>query len=181
MEKKKEIISKTAELLSLADGNTEITTRRIAENAGINPAMVNYYFGSKDGLLKEAISAMSGGHSTDAVHEQGGSRKAMFDLLIRACDSSNQCARFGLRQDIASFSGDAFEISSKLIEMKGIHDREVPDEEDAAAVFKTVCFLMTASADPEGFAVYSGMDIRVKGQLRLLVSKQLDALLGDVL
>jgi len=180
-EKMKEIIYKTAELLSSADSGTDITTRNIAENAGINPAMVNYYFGSKDNLLKEAFSAMEGDHPVGVPGDRDGSRKAMFDRLVKVCVTSIQYAKFGLSNNTASFSKDALETSAKLIEMKRLHDGAAPDENDTDLIFKTVCFLMTASADPEGFAEYSGIDIRERSQLRLLVSKQLDIILGDAL
>jgi AcrR family transcriptional regulator len=35
-----------------------VTTRRIAERAGVNNALIHYYFGTKDALLLEAASAM---------------------------------------------------------------------------------------------------------------------------
>jgi AcrR family transcriptional regulator len=177
-DKKKEIVQKTAELLSSGDG--EITTRKIADNAGINPAMVNYYFGSKDDLLKAAVAVMSGDRSVEMPHEQEASRKAMFDILVRKCDATINYSKYGLNKDAASFSNDALALSSKLFEIKKAIGGKASDE-DASLIFKTVCFLMAASSDPNGFMGYSGIDVRVKGQLRLLVSKQLDILLGDAL
>ena len=179
--KMKEIVYKTAELLSSADNGTEITTRKIAENAGINPAMVNYYFGSKDNLLKAAVSAMEGDHSTDAAHDQDGSRKAMFDLLIKMCGTYILYSKLGLNSDTASFSKDVLEASSKLIEMKKVYSGTRSDEKGVESALKIVCFLMTASANPEGFAKCSGIDVQSKNQLKLLVSKQLDILLGEAL
>ena len=181
IDKKKEIVSKTAELLASSDGVIDITTRRIAENAGVNPAMVNYYFGSKDDLLKAAISELNGDRYTDIPHSQDGSRKAMFDHLVRMCESTIQCSEYGLSKDSVLFSKDAYDTSSKLIEMKRLHDGRMPTTEDAETIFKIVCFLMTAAADPEGFTILSGTDIRVKSQLKLLVSRQLDIVLGDIL
>ncbi|MDR2698556.1 MAG: TetR family transcriptional regulator [Candidatus Methanoplasma sp.] len=178
--KKTEIVRKTSELLSLAEDGSEITTRRIAENAGINPAMVNYYFGSKDGLLKAAVSAMNGDLTSETHHDHAGSRKEMFDILVGICETSIRYTRFGLGRDAETFSKDALETSSKLIGMKRAMDEKASDD-DPAAMFKIVCFLMAASADPERFAEYSGTDIRIKAQLRSLVSRQLDILLGDAL
>ncbi|MDR0309451.1 MAG: TetR/AcrR family transcriptional regulator [Candidatus Methanoplasma sp.] len=180
-EKIDDIINKTAELLSTTDGGEELTTRRIAENAGINPAMVNYYFGSKDDLLKAAISVMNRGRSKEVSPEHGGYRKAMFDLLIRECEDRIQYAKFRLNRDAESFSEDIARTSSRILHMKRQFGDGVPDEEDPVRVFSAVCFLMAASMDPEGFAEYSGIDVRIKGQLRMLASKQLDILLGDSL
>jgi len=174
-----EIVRKTAELLSSADIGTEITTRKIAENAGINPAMVNYYFGSKDNLLKEAVSLMDGDRA-DALPETG-SRKAMFDFLVNVCETSMLYAKFKLGGETASFTKDVLKTSSRLIELKKLYDGTMPDGKDIDSAFGAVCFLMTASSDPEGFAEYSGIDIRSKNQLRMFVSNRLDILLGDSL
>ena len=177
----KEIVRKTAELLSTANDPAEITTRKIAENAEINPAMVNYYFGSKENLLREAVSFLEGDHPAVAPCDRDGWRKAMFDHLVKMCSDSILYAKLGLSTDTGTFSKDALRTSAELIEMKRLHDGTVPNEKDADAIFKAVCFLMTASADPEGFSEYSGIDIRDKNRLRLLVSKQLDLLLGNAL
>ena len=47
-----------ATLLIAELGWSAVTTRRIAERAGVNNALVHYYFGTKDALLLEAASAM---------------------------------------------------------------------------------------------------------------------------
>lgn len=36
-------------------GWSQVTTRRVAERAGINNALIHYYFGSKEALLREAV------------------------------------------------------------------------------------------------------------------------------
>jgi AcrR family transcriptional regulator len=46
-----------AEELIIDVGWANITTRSIAERAGVNNALIHYYFGSKDALLLEAASA----------------------------------------------------------------------------------------------------------------------------
>jgi AcrR family transcriptional regulator len=41
----------------LSDEYHQVSTRRIAEAAGVNTAMIRYYFGSKEGLYEEMIRA----------------------------------------------------------------------------------------------------------------------------
>jgi AcrR family transcriptional regulator len=179
--KKRQIIHKTVELLSTMEDSDEITTRSIAEHAGINPAMVNYYFGSKDNLLKNAIALMGGDTFAEAPLDRSGTRKAMFDHLVRMCEVSIQFSRYGFSKDAAALSKDALEASAKIIELKGLHGSYASHDDDAVAIFKIVSFLLLASENPEKFEKHSGIDIRVKSQLRVLVSKQLDMLLGDSL
>ncbi len=47
-----------ATLLIAELGWTAVTTRRIAERAGVNNALIHYYFGTKNDLLLEAASTM---------------------------------------------------------------------------------------------------------------------------
>jgi len=51
----KENILRSTLLLIKADGFDELTTRKIAASAGVNISLVNYYFGSKEKLLNEAL------------------------------------------------------------------------------------------------------------------------------
>jgi AcrR family transcriptional regulator len=44
-----------AERLLVEAGHAEITTRRLAEEAGVNHGLVHYYFGSNDALLVRAL------------------------------------------------------------------------------------------------------------------------------
>ncbi|MDR1404703.1 MAG: TetR family transcriptional regulator [Candidatus Methanoplasma sp.] len=177
-DKIQEIVHKTAELMLSAE-NREITTRRIAENANVNSAMINYYFGSKENLLKKSL-LMIGGIS-DRVHTPGGgSRKEMFDFLVRICETSMLFRKYGLSEDTKHFAKDVFAVSSELAEMMGMHGIR-PSEASKLSAYAAVNFLMTASADPRGFMEYSGIDITSKNRLRTLISGQLDTLLGDVL
>ncbi|MDR3075026.1 MAG: TetR/AcrR family transcriptional regulator [Candidatus Methanoplasma sp.] len=172
------IIQKTAELLLSAENPEEVTTRRIADNAGINPAMVNYYFGSKEDLLKTALLMVTGiqGHT----YATEGSRKEMFDLLVCACETSMLFSGYGLSMTKVSLAKDVLETSLKLIGIIERHDGKSPRDPKISA-YKMVSLLLTASADPQGFMECSGIDIRSKNQLRMLISSQLDILLGDAL
>lgn len=51
---KDKILHKTLDLIK-KDGIENITIRKIAKEADVNIALINYYFGSKDNLINEAI------------------------------------------------------------------------------------------------------------------------------
>ncbi len=59
MSEKKIAILDAAENLIAVNGYRSTTTRMIAEEAGVNVAMLSYYFGSKEQLLKELIDRHS--------------------------------------------------------------------------------------------------------------------------
>lgn len=50
------LLQATIALLEEAKQPEKVTSRQIAERAGINLAMINYYFGSKDTLVAQAVS-----------------------------------------------------------------------------------------------------------------------------
>ncbi|WP_069659483.1 TetR/AcrR family transcriptional regulator [Arcticibacter eurypsychrophilus] len=64
-EDKKEIILNHAERLFSENGYDGASTRAIAKDAGVNMAMLNYYFGSKEGLYKAVfVRKFSGFHES---------------------------------------------------------------------------------------------------------------------
>lgn len=54
------ILAATRELLA-ERGLPRVTLREVAERAEVQPALVNYYFGSKRGLLREVVRDVAGG------------------------------------------------------------------------------------------------------------------------
>ena len=49
-----------AERLLVEQGHAGITTRRLAEAAGVNHGLVHYYFGSNENLLARSSASRSG-------------------------------------------------------------------------------------------------------------------------
>ncbi|MGI9543401.1 MAG: TetR/AcrR family transcriptional regulator [Cyclobacteriaceae bacterium] len=56
MDDKKEKLMAAAEKLMAVSGYEGTSTRKIAEEAGVNIAMISYYFGSKEGLYHEMVA-----------------------------------------------------------------------------------------------------------------------------
>lgn len=52
-----ELLIRAAQEVVALDGWTGATSRKIAQRANLNPALINYYFRSKDLLLAEALKA----------------------------------------------------------------------------------------------------------------------------
>jgi AcrR family transcriptional regulator len=52
---KQKIINSSIEIIG-KEGIDELTTRKVANNSGVNVAAINYYFGSKDKLITEVLN-----------------------------------------------------------------------------------------------------------------------------
>lgn len=57
---KAKIYQATLELLASGEEASHISTRQIAAKAGVNLALVNYYYQSKENLLSEVVGNMMG-------------------------------------------------------------------------------------------------------------------------
>jgi Transcriptional regulator len=178
-EKREDIVNIVSEMLFEEDVYS-ITTRKIAERAKINPAMVNYYFGSKKELLKVAMIKSS---QIDVITtEKKDPRKAMFDLLMNMCEKILILSRYEGAYFSDIIQSDSKQIRHEIYTQIKLYfkDRERDDEYRSMA-YRIVGFLMLASSDPESYYSYMRTDIRNKNALRNLVSSQLDEMLGNPL
>jgi AcrR family transcriptional regulator len=82
-----------AEKLLLEIGYAGITTRKLAERAGVNHGLVHYYFGSMEDLLLRVVERF-----TDRLIER---QKAMYAAPIPFIDKWRQAMRF-LDEDLES-------------------------------------------------------------------------------
>ncbi|MCW2573272.1 MAG: regulatory protein TetR [Frankiales bacterium] len=75
-----------AEELLVEIGHTAITTRRLAERAGVNHGLVHYYFGSMEDLLLRVVERF-----TERLVQR---QKAMYDAPTPFIDKWRQAMRF---------------------------------------------------------------------------------------
>jgi AcrR family transcriptional regulator len=67
-------------------GSTRLTSKEVGQRAGLKPTLVNYYFGSREGLLQAVISAVSEetGRRLDAASLSDGSLDERLRRLVGA-------------------------------------------------------------------------------------------------
>jgi TetR/AcrR family transcriptional regulator len=67
-------------------GLPRVTVRDVAARAGVQPALVNYYFGGKQGLLSAAVAEVAGRllETINAAAAVQGSAEVRFRALVRA-------------------------------------------------------------------------------------------------
>lgn len=83
-------IKEAARKVFKQNGYAGTRTRDIAEEAGVNPALLNYYFRSKDGLFKEIMKDVMRDFISTArpilLDRSKGFREVMADFLNRVVD-----------------------------------------------------------------------------------------------
>ena len=84
-----EKLLRAAELLLQKHGHLNATEKKIAEAAGVNEAMIHYYFGGKDGLLFDLVDRLAAGitgkfsalHSSTDWHQENPTRHIVKVLI----------------------------------------------------------------------------------------------------
>jgi len=81
----RQAILEAAKTCFMHDGYAQVGVRDIAARAGVDPALVNRYFGSKEGLFSEAVaSKFDLGHLLDGDRATLGERLARYVLEKKA-------------------------------------------------------------------------------------------------
>jgi len=88
---REKLFKAAVELVSEGKTEKQITTREIARRAGINLALVNYYYQSKENLLGQVVGTMMGdiiarlSHYHNAVTD---SRSRLLNMLLVTADAA---------------------------------------------------------------------------------------------
>lgn len=88
---KDKIFRAALELIADGEDARKITTRAIAAKAGTNPALVNYYYQSKENLLSQAVGVMMGGIIGEALQAEGEKADAytrLKNILLSTADAA---------------------------------------------------------------------------------------------
>jgi len=91
---KTKLLDATQELLA-SKSYIEVTIREVAERAGLNSAMVRYYFNNKEGLFLALLEQMSKQHFNNMIHisEQKDPIKHFIQFMLKMLSNNNSFAR----------------------------------------------------------------------------------------
>ena len=96
---KEQILDATVKLLKDSKDPESITVRDIAAAAGVQPAMINYYFRSKDELLYQAVGVLRNKMAGDWLSVKGKDKEMnpymrFRKMLIALCGMSVKYSRY---------------------------------------------------------------------------------------
>lgn len=118
---KEKIFQAAVELVSQGKNDQQITTREIAAKAGVNLALVNYYFQSKENLLSEVVGTMMGGlieQSEQNSHTNGDAEARLRNMLLISADTAfkhrNIC-KIAIAHELKSGCGNSCKLVKPLL------------------------------------------------------------------
>lgn len=105
--------------LFATSGNT--TVRDIAKRAGVNHALVHYYFGSKEQLKREAFDHIADHEATIAALEAAASPEALVEVYAESLTRDPRMGAMAmldmLEEEPVLISGRQFPTTAKLVEL----------------------------------------------------------------
>ncbi len=171
------ILDSAAALIRRAGSVRDLTVRRIIEAAGVNLNAVNYHFGSKEALIREAVRAVIGEYFRERGILPGSTGPGLRKNLARICDflfEEPVAARLALESEIEAGGGGESLTGETLASLTAMLRAESPGLGQAEARFRVwslLAFVHMILLRPEGSAAWLGADVRDKKARDRLLAK----------
>lgn len=111
----RQAILDAAKLCFSSEGYDQVGVREIAARAGVDPALINRYFGSKEGLFSEAI-----GSKFDLRHMAGDDLDALGETMLRSLFKKKGAEEHDpLRALLRSYSSDVAREKLRMAMIQG--------------------------------------------------------------
>jgi AcrR family transcriptional regulator len=181
-EAKNRILRVTGEMLDKGEDPDKLTVRKIAEQSGVGIGLINYHFGSKNGLLSTVIGeamaklatdyAGSGNYANISPQEK---LKLMLKNLYKLGEQYEKQIKFQITQDI--IGGDMTASLFLVPVLKEILNNSKDELELRLIAAQILIPLQVASINTNEFYNFSGVDLRDSEQRDELINKLVDNLL----
>lgn len=94
---KEQLIKATMKLLAESRNANRITARQIAAKAGVNLAMINYYFSSKDALIDAAVDKLIASRAVELEDVRGKNippKQKLTEFLLKISDITVEYSQY---------------------------------------------------------------------------------------
>ncbi|NLJ46896.1 MAG: TetR/AcrR family transcriptional regulator [Treponema sp.] len=179
---RRSILAAAAVLIRNAGSVRELTVRRIIEAAGVNLNAVNYHFGSKDALVREAVRTVIGEYFRERGILPGSTGPGLRKNLARICDflfDEPVAARLALESETESGGGGESLTGETLTALTAMLCSESPGLVAAEArlrIWSLLAFVHMILLRPEGAVEWLGTDPRDKGSRDRLLAQACEIL-----
>jgi len=175
------IIDATKELLLTMKNPEKITARQIAAKAEVNLAMINYYFQSKEKLLKAATDEIVADEFAKMAFDrpEASAKEQLKTLLYDISKVTLQFEKI-TRLSVPHLIFEApIELPLMILPyIKEFFGEEENESQCKVLSFELVNMLQIILYRRKDFSVYSGISLQTSDEIRCFINKQVDLLLG---
>jgi len=181
-DRSRRLLETTVGLLKECEDVDDITTRMIADRAGVNLALINYYYRSKDELLKQAVNEIISESSEDLYGFEGrGTPKETLRSFINAISGDLlKFEKFSKVYIPDQLLSDPINIPDRIFPYIRDHFKgRRSDDECRFDAYHIVSIFQLIYFRSDAVQSYSGYDIRSDEGRERLISKILDEVLTE--
>ncbi|WP_432650936.1 TetR/AcrR family transcriptional regulator [Huintestinicola sp.] len=182
---KEKLINAAAELMDECNDGSEVTSRAIAERAGVRLSMINYCFGSREALLFEAFSRNERDYKDDPrIKSIIGSELFPKEKLRRM---HYEVAEFLIKEykftkavtGYVLLHRDLSKEPSSLPFIRAHFGGRRTEEECRVIAYELSSMMQLVIYRLDDFSGFSGFDLRDREQLHRFIDMRIDMLLGE--
>ncbi len=177
------LLQATVALLKEAERPEKVTSRQIADHAGVNLAMINYYFGSKDALVARAVSTILDVSSeifrapADPAETP---KERLRNILRQICMLVVKYRRYTRLYVPHLLLEEEITLPQYLLPEIRAHFGGRRDETECRVIaYELVSFLQLAFYRDEAFLKYAGINLSDEETVEQVLDLQLKLLLPD--
>ena len=182
---KEKLINAAAELMNECSDGSEVTSRAIAERAGVRLSMINYCFGSREALLFEAFSRSERVYRDDpgikniVLSELSPKEKlrrmhyVVAEFLVKEYKFTKAVMGYVL------LHRDLSKEPSSLPYIRAHFGGRKSEEECRIIAYELSSMMQLVIYRLDDFREFSGFDLRDSKQLHRFIDMRIDMLLGD--
>lgn len=180
---KQKIYQATLELITSGKDAESITTRQIAVKAGVNLALVNYYYQSKENLLSQVVGMMMGSIISQTIQNdsiQTDAKSRLRNILIATADAAfkhyNVC-KIALSIELKQGCKNSCEMVMPLLKeiFKGYSESDL-----SMIALQLMLPFHHFFLEPELYNVYLNTDFFDEQQRRQKIDQMIDCVLAGL-
>ncbi len=178
---RKELLVNAAVVLLRENADPEaITVRELAARSGVNSALINYYFGSKDALLKIAVDRIvaEAGETLETGGQENEPREFLFNFILKMSRMMLQYEPYTRIVVPGLILKDPIELPQRLL--PAVRAVSGKDETECRFIaYQLVTFLQTLFYRVDDVSSYLGVDLRAAGNIEKVIRREIDVLMPE--
>lgn len=178
------LLKATIELLEETKQPEKVTSRQIAARAGVNLAMINYYFGSKEALTSQAVSKImdvTAGIFQSPADSSESPKERLRHIFRKICQIVVKYQRYTKLYVPRLLLEDEITLPQFVLpEIRAHFDNQKSETECRIIAYQIVSFLQLVFYRADAFTNYAGINLSKEDAINSFIDWELEQFLtGD--